>query len=73
MAKKKPLRPLGDITEDLEPLWFEMLLDHKMQPHEVIGLFLLWQSAHVPDATECYEVDGSHPTWYYYGHKGGLK
>ena len=60
------IRPLGDITEDLEPLYFEMLLEHKLQPHEVIGLFLQWQQTHVPNATEKY-TDGTSPV--YYGHK----
>lgn len=67
--KKKKLRPLGQITSDLEPLYFEMLQDHDMQPHEVIGLFLQWQQTHLPQATEVYTLDGSNPTWSYYGHK----
>lgn len=70
-SKKKKLRPLGKITEELEPLWFEMLLDHKLQRHEVIGLFLHWAQAHVLQSEEPY-IDGTKPV-FYYGHKDGLK
>ena len=71
--RSKKIRALGKITTELEPLYFEMLDEHKMQPHEIIGLFLSWQQAHYPSATEYYSVDGSLPVWYYYGHKDGLK
>lgn len=60
--KKKKLRPLGEITADLEPLYFEMLLDHGLQRHEVIGLFLQWAETHMI-GLETYE-DGSHPVFY---------
>lgn len=60
--KKKKIRPMGDITADLEPLYFEMLLDHKMQRHEVIGLFLQWAETHML-GLEHY-TDGSHPIFY---------
>jgi hypothetical protein len=57
---RKKLRPLGDITQDLEPLYFEMVHDHKMQAHEVIGQFLAWVEVHYPDAIEEY-LDGTKP------------
>lgn len=60
--KKKKLRPLGKITADLEPLYFEMLIDHKMQRHEVIGLFLQWAETHML-GLETY-TDGSNPVFY---------
>lgn len=64
MAKKKKpnLRRLGDITADLEPLYFEMLIGHGMQRHEVIGLFLQWAETHML-GLETYE-DESHPIFY---------
>jgi hypothetical protein len=68
MAKKK-IRPLGKITSDLEPLWFEMLVDHDMQRHEVVGLFLQWAQTHTL-GLEHYK-DGTVPVLYY-GHKDGL-
>ncbi len=71
MIKKKKLRPLGNITEALEPLWYELLLDHKLQRHEVIGLFLGWAEAHVADSIEPY-VDGKKPILFY-GHPDLLK
>lgn len=60
--KKKKIRKLGDITADLEPLYFELLLDHDMQRHEVIGLFLQWAETHGL-GKETY-LDGSHPIFY---------
>lgn len=66
---KKKLRPLGDITSELESLYFEMLIDHKLQRHEVIGLFLQWCETHLL-GLETYE-DGSHPIFY--GPKKGKK
>lgn len=59
MGKKK-LRPLGQITQDLEPLWFEMVEGHEMQAHEVLSLFLSWAEVHYPDSIEEY-LDGSKP------------
>jgi hypothetical protein len=60
--KKKKIRPLGKITAELEPLYFEMLLDHGLQRHEVIGLFLQWAETHML-GLETYG-DGSHPVFY---------
>lgn len=60
--RKKKIRPLGEITSDLEPLYFEMLLDHGLQRHEVVGLFLQWAETHML-GLETY-MDGSHPVFY---------
>lgn len=72
--KKKKLRPLGNITTELEPLYFEMILEHKMQDHEIIGHFLQWRQSHILITKESQETygDGSHPILYF-GHKDGLK
>lgn len=66
---KKKIRPLGNITSDLEPLWFELLTEHDLQRHEVIGLFLQWAQTHML-GEERY-TDGTRPTLYY-GHQDGL-
>lgn len=68
--KKKKIRPLGEITDDLEPLWFEMVCDHKLQAHEVMGLFLTWAEVHYHDCIERY-MDGTRPILY--GHKNNIK
>lgn len=62
MAKKK-IRPLGDITTDMEKYLFEMFVDHELQKHEVFGIIDKWVDAHVekvPDAQEYY-LDGTKP------------
>lgn len=74
LSRKKKLRPLGAITSDLEPLYFEMILEHGMQDHEIIAHFLGWRQTHVlltRESLETYE-DGTHPILYY-GHQDGLK
>lgn len=58
------LRPLGEVTEELEPLLFEMVHGHKLQKHEVFGIINQWIDAHYPDAIERY-VDGGSPVLYY--------
>jgi len=63
MSKVK-LRPVGQITTDLEKLYFELCVDHELQVHEVIGLFFLWAQVHCPGAFEKY-TDGSSPELYY--------
>lgn len=62
--KKKKLRPLGDVTQDLEPLLFEMSLDHQLQHGEVIALVLSWLRIHVPNQQEVYVKDSSSPVCY---------
>jgi hypothetical protein len=56
-----PIRPVGDITADLEPLLFELHMDHDMQHGEVLALINGWQKIHAPQQIEVYE-DGTHPT-----------
>lgn len=64
--KKKKLRPLGDVTTDLEKIMWEMTLGHKLQVHEIFGIIAAWAEVHNPDAIEHY-VDGTRPVLY--GHK----
>lgn len=54
---------MGDITADLELLYFEMLVDHDMQRHEVIGLFLQWAETH--GLGKEHYTAGGHPEFYY--------
>lgn len=61
---KKPIRPLGDITQDLEKLLLELHIDHDLQHGEVLYLINGWQKIHVPDQIETYEKDGTHPILY---------
>ena len=58
------LRPLGDITGDLEPLILEMVEQHDMQFGEILNLVYGYLSVHCPGAREEYESGGS-PTFYY--------
>lgn len=61
---RKKLRPVGDITQDLEPLLFELVHDHQLQKGEVLSLVSRWISIHYPGANEEYE-DGSFPIEFY--------
>lgn len=61
---KKKLRPVGQITADLEKLLFELHIDHDMQHGEVLYLINGWQKIHVPDQIETYTKDGTHPVLY---------
>lgn len=63
MAIKK-LRPLGSITQDMEPLIQEMVYAHKMQTHEILGIIFLYLQSHCPEAMEEYE-DGTTPSIFY--------
>lgn len=60
----KKLRPLGQITGEMEPLLEEMTDLHEMQAHEILGLIYLWLTTHRPDAIETY-IDGTHPNLMY--------
>jgi hypothetical protein len=67
----KRVRPLGDITTDLEPLLLEMAENHKMQVGEILNIIRGYLEIHCPDAQEVYK-DGSRPV-FYYGVREGLK
>lgn len=58
------MRPLGDITSDMETLISEMVDDHDMQWGEILNIIRGYLEVHRPDAQEEYE-DGGHPTFYY--------
>lgn len=62
---KKKLRPLGDITQDLEPLLFEMVDNHALQKGEVLALISVWIDIHYPLAIEVYENDNTSPEMFY--------
>lgn len=69
--KKQKIRPVGEITTDMEKYLSELAYDHEMQHHEILGLVLAWLIAHNPEGTEPY-TDGALP-FYYYGHPDGIK
>lgn len=69
--KKKKLRPLGNITSDLEPLLLEMACDHDLQHGEILNLIRGYLEIHCPGAKEKY-VDGDEIV-FYYGPKSELK
>ena len=58
------IRPLGDITLDLEPLLNEMIEDHDLQWGEVLHLIHGYLVIHHPDAQEEY-TKGGNPKFYY--------
>ena len=58
------MRPLGQITDELEPLLYELVEDQEMQAHEVLHMVYGWIQCHYPDAIENYE-DGTHPQFFY--------
>ena len=59
--KNKKLRPLGQVTSDLEPLLFEMVYDHELQVHEIIGIIYQWIQLHADDAIEEFDEEGAPP------------
>jgi hypothetical protein len=65
MTKKK-LRPLGHITQDLEPLYQEMAWEHELQAHEMLGIQHSYIKSHLDASLERYN-DGTDPI-YFYGH-----
>ena len=68
---KAKLRPLGDITDQMEPLLRELGIQHKMQRHEILGIIDSYLTAHLPSTTELY-TDGTKSVLYV-GHGDGLK
>lgn len=73
MTRQKPvLRPLGQITGDMEPLLLEMACQHDMQWHEILAIIHAYLAVHCPAQQERYTADNTTPV-YFYGHKDGLK
>ena len=72
--KRKALRPMGQITQDLEHILQEMTDPdgHDLQNHEVLAQVAAWLAVHAPHALETYTADNTHPV-FYYGHRDGLK
>lgn len=62
----KTVRPMGNITLDMEKLLEEMTEDHDLQWGEVLGLVYTWLQIHAPQAQEEY-VKGiyKNPVFYY--------
>ena len=60
----KKIRPLGQITNDLELLLLEMVDDHRLQWGEILNIIRGYLEVHVPESQEQYEEGGS-PIFYY--------
>lgn len=58
------MRPLGNITQDMETLILEMTEDHDLQWGEILNVVRGYLEVHCPHAREVYE-DNSHPEFYY--------
>jgi hypothetical protein len=74
MKTRKPkLRPMGDILLDMEPLYRELMLGHKLQRSDLWGIILQYDQTHglEEDVIETY-TDGTKAVTYH-GHKSGLK
>lgn len=68
----KAIRPLGDITGDMEILMQELMYEHECQWHEVLALVHGYLQSHYPEGQETYNSDKSHPV-FFYGHRDSLK
>lgn len=62
--KKKKLRPLGAISNELEPILEEMVVDHELQVHEILAIIKGYLECHYPESIEQY-LDGTHPILWY--------
>lgn len=62
------LRPMGDITADLELVLEEMIDGHDLQRGEVLALVYNWINVHRPACIEEYD-DGTGSPVYSYGTK----
>lgn len=71
MAKQKIIRPLGRITDEQEKLLQEMVYDHEMQAHEILGIIYGYLTSHCSEAIERYD-DGTIPE-FFYTHKDWIK
>lgn len=61
---KKKLRPLGNITSNLEPLLLEMAIDHDLQHGEILNIIRGYLEIHVPGQKEIY-LDNTEPIFFY--------
>lgn len=58
------IRPMGEITSDLEHLLEEMTDEHDLQFGEILSLVYNWLVVHRPDSREIY-LDNTNPVYYY--------
>lgn len=61
----KKLRPVGQITADLEVHLLELAYGHELQWHEILSLVHGWLMVHHPSGQEVYDSDGSSPVFQY--------
>lgn len=71
--KTRKLRPLGEVLLDIEPLYRELMIGHKLQRSDLLGLIFQYDQTHglTDDVVETY-TDGTKAVTYH-GHKDGLK
>lgn len=58
------LRPLGDVTQDLENVLIEMAINHDLQWGEILSLVHGYMMVHLPQQQEQY-TDGTTPVFFY--------
>jgi hypothetical protein len=61
---KNKLRPLGQITDDIEVIMEELVEQHKLQMGEILYLIYCYLRIHYPDCIEEFK-DGTHPIFKY--------
>lgn len=61
---KKKIRPMGQITQDMELLLEELVDDHDLQVAEILYQNWSWLVIHRPGAVEEYIEDGGSPIFY---------
>lgn len=61
------LRPLGDVTLDMERYFDEMVIKHDLQLGEILNMIRGYLEIHHPECIEKYK-DGTSPV-FYYGHR----
>jgi hypothetical protein len=67
-----PIRPVGDVLLDMEPLLIELAESHQLQFGDILNLVRGYLEVHLPNAREVYTEDDSSPVMYY-GPASGLK
>lgn len=68
-SQKIKLRKVGDVLLDMEPLLYELTVDHELQLGELLHLINSWVQIHSPGAIEQY-MDGSNPILHYGAKRG---
>ena len=65
------MKPVGELTCELEDILEQLVDDHDLQHGEILYLVKAWLDIHRPGAIEKYN-DGSYPV-FHYGHNKNFK